>query len=126
MNAMASPPLESLVPAGGQVLDLMQRRLERALRQRVRYRYVRPRVLREGANFRIESPCCSRNVDPEGGVIDIALLEPCMLPRQAAPVGWRLHSRDHAGATWVARSECAPLDQLLDLLCVDQDRLFWP
>ncbi len=102
MNAMASPPLESLVPAGGQVLDLMQRRLERALRQRGALPLWCARACCAKARISASrSPCCSRNVDPEGGVIDIALLEPCMLPRQAAPVGWRLHSRDHAGATWV-------------------------
>lgn len=106
-------------PAGGRVLDFMRQRLERALRRRVRYRYVRPRVLREGESFRIESPCCSRNVDATGGVIDIALLSP------GAP-GWRLHARDHAAGTWVLQHESQQLDELLDLLCVDAQRLFWP
>src|SRR5665647_817969 len=49
---------------GGHARDFMLHRLERALRERVRYRYVQPRVLREGESFRIQSPCCSRNVDP--------------------------------------------------------------
>jgi hypothetical protein len=64
-------------PGRGQpasVVDFTQRRIERALRERARYRYVSPRVLRDADGFRIESPCCSRNVDPGGGVIDIARL----------------------------------------------------
>lgn len=121
----------TVAPAGGWVLDFMQHRLERALRQRVRYRYVQPRVLREGEGFRIESPCCSRNVDPQGGVIDIALLAP-----GAARVSrsqpdrivqrWRLFARDHASGTWVAQDESEQIDELLDLLCVDTKRIYWP
>ncbi|SCK18040.1 Protein of unknown function [Variovorax sp. HW608] len=128
----ATDPLRAsaLPPAAGQLLDVTRVRLERALRQRVRYRYVQPRVLREGEAFRIESPCCSRNVDPAGGVIDIALLQPCSSPGSGTgatrPHGWRLHARDHARAAWVLRHEGAPLDELLDLLCVDADRVFWP
>ena len=106
-------------PASAQVLDFMSLRLERSLRQRVRYRYVRPNVLREGESFRIESPCCSRNVDPQGGVIDIALLAPCT-------GGWRLFSRNHVLHAWVLQHECRELDALLDLLCIDSDRQFWP
>jgi len=116
--------------AAGQLLDVTRLRLERALGQRVRYRYVQPRVLREGEAFRIESPCCSRNVDPAGGVIDIALLQPCSSSGSGSgtprPHGWQLHARDHARAAWVLRHEGAPLDELLDLLCVDADRVFWP
>jgi len=107
-------------PASGRVLDLMQHRLERALRQRVRYRYVQPSVLREGESFRIQSPCCSRNVDPAGGLIDIALLVPHGAGR------WCLCYRDHASATWVTRFQNQPLDILVDLLCVDSERQFWP
>lgn len=107
-------------PASGQVLDLMQHRLERALRERVRYRYVQPLVLREGENFRIQSPCCSRNVDPSGGLIDIALLVP------HTGDSWCLCARDHVNSTWVSRFQDEPLDVLLDLLCVDDERQFWP
>jgi len=110
----------AMAPVSGQVHDLMQHRLERALRQRVRYRYVQPSVLREGESFRIQSPCCSRNVDPDGGLIDIALLVPDKWGR------WCLCSRDHASATWVARFQNQPLDTAMDLLCVDSDRHFWP
>lgn len=108
--------MNTVAPARGQVRDLMQHRLERALRARLRYRYVKPRVLREGESFRIQSPCCSRNVNASGGVIDIALLSP----------GWCLSARDHASGTWVQQFADASLETLLDLLCIDSDRLFWP
>jgi hypothetical protein len=107
-------------PASAKVRDLTQHRLERALRQRVRYRYVRPRVLREGESFRIQSPCCSRNVDPSGGMIDIALL----IPHRGT--GWCLCARDHVNGTWVSRFQNKQLNPLLDLLCVDIERQFWP
>lgn len=131
MNPRGDPMRASAFPpAAVQLLDLTRLRLERALVQRVRYRYVQPRVLREGEAFRVESPCCSRNVDPTGGVIDIALLQPCSSSDGGTgttrPQGWRLHARDHARAAWVLRHEGAPLDELLDLLCVDADRVFWP
>lgn len=105
--------------ADGPVPDLIQRRLERALRRRARYRYVQPRVLREGDAYRVESRCCSRNVDPQGGVIDIALLTPTERP------GWQLHARDHAAGTWV-RQQSGSLDELLEVLCVDAQRRYWP
>lgn len=107
-------------PAGGPVADFMQHRVEKALRERVRYRYVEPRVLREGEGFRIQSPCCSRNVDPTGGLIDIALLAP------GAGQGWSLSARDHAQGVWVPRMQGEPLETLLDVLCVDSERQFWP
>jgi hypothetical protein len=100
----------------------MQHRLERALRERVRYRYVQPNVRAEGDSYRIESPCCSRKVDPTGGMIDIALL----VPHEGKGNRWCLCSRDHVNHTWVARFQNASLDTLLDLLCVDSDRQFWP
>lgn len=95
-------------------------RIQRALRERVRYRYVRPQILREGENFRIQSPCCSRNVDPNGGLIDIALLVPDGLN------AWSLCSRDHTNQVWVVQLSNQPLDVLLDALCRDDARQFWP
>lgn len=106
--------------SGGQVHDLLQHRLERALRERVRYRYVQPNVLIERDSYRIQSPCCSRKVDPTGGVIDIALLV------RHQDNSWCLCSRDHAANTWVARAQDESLDVLLDVLCVDSERQFWP
>ena len=123
--------------ANGRVLDFMQRHLERSLSQRVRYRYVRPRVLREAGSYRIESPCCSRNVDPDGGVIDIALLVSHATdaaghsaPADGSPpdgaAGWCLFSRDHAAGQWVLQQSSARLEELMDVLCVDAQRVFWP
>ncbi len=119
-RALPEGRVDVSAPGKGRVRDFMQHRLERALRERVRYRYVQPRVLREGESFRIQSPCCSRNVDPSGGLIDIALLVPHAAQR------WCLLSRDHVGHTWIARFENKPLDELLDALCVDDERQFWP
>ncbi len=103
----------------GPVGDFLRHKLERALRHRLRYRYVRPRVLREGERLRVVSPCCSRKVDPTGGMIDIALLVP------HDDGHWCLCSRDHANSTWEPRHQDASLDVLLDLLCVDSERQFW-
>ena len=102
-----------------QIHDLLQHRLERALRERVRYRYVRPNVLAEGTSYRIQSPCCSRTVDPSGGLIDIALLT---LEGKC----WHLSARDHHTHTWVERFQHESLDTVLNLLCIDSEREFWP
>lgn len=131
---MSSLPVDALPPPGGWVADFTRHRVERALRQRARYRYVKPRVLREGDGLRIESHCCSRNVDPSGGVIDIALLRPAAesgaLPPGAglsvAQFCWSLYVRDHSRGAWSLAREAAALDELLDLLCTDPDRVFWP
>jgi hypothetical protein len=112
-------PAAALAPVSGQVHDLLLHRLERALQERVRYRYVHPTVLDEGTSYRIQSPCCSRKVDPSGGLIDIALLVPHEGGR------WCLCSRDHVNATWVARFQDESLETALDLLCVDSERQFW-
>ena len=101
------------------VLDMDRRRIERALRQRVRYRYVRPMVVRELDGWRIVSPCCSRNIDAQGGLIDIAWL--CNEP----PI-WRLYARDHARAIWVEHERSQQLLDLLDVICLDPQRVFWP
>ena len=104
----------------GEILDLMQHRLERALRERARYRYVLPVVLPEGDGYRIQSPCCSRTVEPSGGLIDIALLLPQGQHR------WSLHARDHVNQVWLERYAGQPLEHLLELLCLDSERQFWP
>jgi len=105
---------------GALVADFTQRQIERALRNRARYRYVRPRVVRVPEGYRIESPCCSRNVDPQGGLIDIAWLA------QDADGLWYLHARNHAKQRWVAQCASHDLPALLDILCVDAARVFWP
>ena len=98
--------------------EVARRRVLRALRERRRYRYVRPDVLPRDGGFVVVSPCCSRNVDPQGGVIDIAWIQPL-------GTRWRLHHRDHATGRWTPCADGA-LPRLLALLCADPGRVFWP
>ena len=102
------------------VFDLDRRRIQQALEQRARYKYVAPRIEREGDGWKIVSPNCSRTVDPSGGEIDIAWFEP------QADGRWRLHARDHGQAAWVVRAEDLTLLQALALVCDDTDRIYWP
>lgn len=104
-------------------MDLLIRQVQRVLGGRSRYRYVKPRVLREGEGVRIESPCCSRNIDRSGGVIDIALLQP---GTSHGSRGWTLFARDHAASCWAMQAEDEALQPLLALLCQDPQRVFWP
>jgi hypothetical protein len=96
-----------------------RKQIERALAKRKRYRYVRPtlRVVPEG--ILVESPCCSRRVDPSGGTVEVALLQ------RTSSGAWRLFSKDHAGATWKPHGADALLTVLLDSLQNDPDRIFW-
>ncbi|MBB5411197.1 hypothetical protein HDG34_005157 [Paraburkholderia sp. HC6.4b] len=114
----AAPPRDGL--RAGRPFDLTQRQIEQALRERTRYRYVVPRVLRDGQGFRVESPCCSRNVDANGGLIDIA-----WLTRDEDGM-WHLSARDHASQRWMPQHESTDLAELLDTLCIDRECLFWP
>lgn len=109
----------SVAPARARVANLVQTRIERALGGRARYRYVKPQVVAEGQGWKIISPCCSRRVDPAGGVIDIAWIEPL------EDGYWRLHARDHARARWQPVLEWSRLEPLLDHLRVDPGREFW-
>lgn len=100
--------------------ELDQRRIARALKQRERYRYVEPQVLPMSDGYLIRSACCSRNIDPEGGEIDVALLR-----WSDGPPEWRLFRKDHGAGNWVPDSRFARLDALLRRLNADPDRLFW-
>ena len=106
-------------PMGGCVLDLDARRILRALRHRVRYRYVKPRVLREEEGWRVVSPCCSRNIDAFGAEIDIALL-------RVEPPRWHLYARNHQQGCWIEVDHSDGIQELLDMLCLDPHRVFWP
>ena len=110
--------LAAIRPAHPNDLDL--RRIERALAARQRYRYVRPTVTSVEDGYRVVSPCCSRNIDPEGGTIEIALL----LYDGNMPV-WQLFWRDHRQAVWRLHSVYLRLAELLDNLNADPDRKFW-
>jgi len=118
MNAAARSTPSDPTPA--LVVGFLKPFIERALKDRVRYRYVRPKVLHDGESFRIEAPCCSRNVDAQGGTIDIALLTP------TGDGTWSLRVRDHAAACWLLYAEKLSLSQALETVCVDAERRFWP
>lgn len=97
-----------------------RKRIERALAARQRYRYVAPSVVAIAGGYRIESPCCSRNVDTEGGVIDVAFIE-----YHVASQTWRLYQKDHAKAEWMLEACYGRLHEALDKLKEDPDRKFW-
>ncbi|MFG1375069.1 hypothetical protein V5F32_23075 [Xanthobacter oligotrophicus] len=100
--------------------DLDKKRIERAIKARKRYRYVTPRVLATQGGYRIESACCSRNIDPEGGVVDIALLL-----FDAEGSAWQLFRKNHGTRLWELDSTHDRLNEVLDLLNDDSERKFW-
>ena len=102
------------------------RRIARLLESRRRYRYVEPRVVPIPNGYRIESPCCSRNIDPAGGVIDIALIEHCSDQDPWVQDPWVLYRKVHPEDTWIIDSRHPSLTAALALLNQDVDRLFWP
>ncbi len=102
------------------VADLARARIERALARRERYKYVHPRVEREGQGWTIVSPNCSRNIDPSGGDIGIAWLVP------ANEGLWLLHARDHQRACWSLKAAGISLADALQRICDDPLRVYWP
>lgn len=100
--------------------ELDVRRILRALAARSRYRYVTPRVEPVAGGYLIVAPCCSRNIDAEGGPIEIALLRPC--PDAGT---WRVLAKDHKLGQWHEEAECARLSEALALINRDPDRRFW-
>jgi hypothetical protein len=94
------------------------RRISRLLKKRERYHYVSPSVEPVAGGYRIVSPCCSRNIDQAGGLIDIARIE------WEAGV-WKLYSRDHARQQWLMHTQASRLDRLMDYLNEDSKRVFW-
>lgn len=97
-----------------------QRRIEHALARRVRYRYVAPRVVQVAGGYKVESPCCSRNVDTTGGVIDIALIE-----YDAGERLWCLSRKNHEAGEWLLMEVFGRLYELLAALTEDTGRKFW-
>lgn len=97
-----------------------RRRIERALQSRKRYRYVTPNVAAVVNGYRVESPCCSRNIDPEGGVVDVALML-----YDASHSAWQLFRKDHKRGAWELHSSYARMVELLEMLKADPDRMFW-
>jgi hypothetical protein len=100
--------------------ELDRKRIERALKTRKRYRYVTPKVTTTVGGYRIESPCCSRNVDPSGGVVDVALLL-----HDADGAKWELFRKNHARDMWQLDGTHARLHGALDRLSADPERRFW-
>ncbi len=94
------------------------RRISRLLKKRARYHYVSPLVQAVAGGYRIVSPCCSRNIDQAGGLIDIARIE------WEAGV-WTLFSRDHVCELWLMHTQASRLDRLMDCLNEDSKRVFW-
>lgn len=99
--------------------DVDRKRLQRALEKRLRYRYVRPQVAAVEDGYLVSSPCCSRNVNPRGDVIEIAWLA-------YTEDNWLLRYRDHAEGCWIRHSEHATLQAALQPLLEDPSRVFWP
>lgn len=106
--------------AGRHPNEVDLRRISRALGKRVRYRYVSPAVEAVAGGYRIVSPCCSRNIDPSGGIIDIARLE-----YDQAMGEWRLYRKDHGRSQWLLHARSLRLDQLMAQLNEDPSRVFW-
>jgi len=96
------------------------RRIQRALEKRKRYRYVSPILLRTANGYRVQSPCCSRNIDPDGGVVDIALL---LFDDRSR--NWRLLRKEHTSGVWEFERAFDRLAELLDYLNEDPERRFW-
>jgi Protein of unknown function (DUF3024) len=100
--------------------DVDRKRIGHALKARKRYRYVVPSVRAVMGGYLIESPCCSRNIDAEGGIIDVALLQ------YDGDLGlWQLYRKDHGFGRWDPHSKHVRLSELLDLLNTDSERIFW-
>lgn len=97
-----------------------RKRIERALKLRRRYRYVKPSVVAVPSGYRIESPCCSRNIDADGGIIDVALLL-----YDDDRIRWQIFRKDHKQAIWELENTYSRLDELLDRLNADPERKFW-
>lgn len=106
--------------AGRQPNEVDLRRISRALEKRVRYRYVSPTVEPVAGGYRIISPCCSRNIDGAGGVIDIAWLE-----YDEVISMWNLYCKDHKRKKWLLYASSLQLNELMACLINDLFRVFW-
>ncbi|RZI42965.1 DUF3024 domain-containing protein [Herbaspirillum sp. HC18] len=96
------------------------KRIARLLEKRERYQYVSPSVRPENGGYRIVSPCCSRNIDQSGGLIDIALIVFDEKSRS-----WNLFCKDHGRNMWQFHLRAAGLHAVMECLNADSGRVFW-
>jgi hypothetical protein len=123
MNSAAVRVKQMPPAASGQALqpnELDLRRIVRLLEKRARYRYVMPVVDTCENGYRIQSPCCSRNIDAAGGIIDIAWLE-----YDALLDVWKLYRKDHMVGSWQFHVLAQRLGEVMDCLSRDPARVFW-
>ncbi|MGI9211646.1 MAG: DUF3024 domain-containing protein [Methylococcaceae bacterium] len=95
-------------------------RIKLGLERRKRYRYVQPEIRCIADGYQIVSACCSRNIDPDGGTIDIA-----RLVYQDYSAVWELYRKDHESGLWILHGEYLGLPRMLEILNEDFDRRFW-
>lgn len=100
--------------------EVDRKRIECALGSRRRYRYVSPSVKPVKGGYLVESPCCSRDIDKDGRVIDVALIH-----HDAVCGLWKLFWKDHARGIWQFHSIHQRLNAATDELNADLDRVFW-
>lgn len=100
--------------------EVDRKRIECALGSRRRYRYVSPGVRPVKGGYLVESPCCSREIDKDGRVIDVALIH-----HDAVCGLWKLFWKDHARGIWQFHSVHQRLSAATDELNADLDRVFW-
>ncbi|MCP3392420.1 DUF3024 domain-containing protein [Bradyrhizobium sp. CCGB12] len=100
--------------------ELDRKRIERALVSRKYYRYVSPSVTPVKAGYLIESPCCSRNIDGDGRLIDVAVFH-----YETVSGTWKLFFKNHTRGMWEFYSLYHRLASAIDELNNDPERLFW-
>lgn len=105
---------------GSPVNELDLRRIVSQLEKRSHYRYVTVQVIQTEAEYRVVSPCCSRHIDPDGGVIDIARIAFDQTANR-----WRLYGKDHARDAWILRMSASRLAKLTNYLIADPEKCFW-
>jgi len=120
MNTLAVRLSEMNLSASAAPNEFDRKRIERGLALRKRYRYVSPSVRVVESGYLIVSPCCSRNVDPDGGLVDVALM--VHAPGEAP---WCLYRKEHSMHEWQLHSRHGRLAELLGELNDDPRRLFW-
>ncbi|MCK1314145.1 DUF3024 domain-containing protein [Bradyrhizobium sp. 23] len=96
--------------------ELDRKRIERALISRKHS----PSVTPVKAGYLIESPSCSRNIENDGGQIDVALFQ-----YDAVSGIWKLFFKNHARGSWKFYSIFHRLASAIDELNTDPERLFW-